>query len=45
MTLGALVGGYLAAHYSQRLPQSWIRVFVIVVGSAMTVYFFVRAYY
>jgi hypothetical protein len=26
------------------LPQTWIRAFVIIVGSAMTVYFFVRAY-
>jgi uncharacterized membrane protein YfcA len=44
MTAGAIVGGYLAAHYAQRLPQSWIRAFVIAIGSAMTVYFFVRAY-
>jgi uncharacterized protein len=44
MTFGAIVGGYFAAHYAQRLPQSWIRAFVILVGSAMTVYFFVRAY-
>jgi uncharacterized membrane protein YfcA len=44
MTLGAIVGGYFAAHYAQRLPQSWIRAFVIVIGFAMTVYFFVRAY-
>ena len=44
MTLGAIVGGYFAAHYAQRLPQAWIRAFVIVVGTAMTIYFFVRAY-
>lgn len=44
ITLGALVGGYSGAHYAQRLPQSWIRVFVIFVGAAMTVYFFLRAY-
>jgi uncharacterized membrane protein YfcA len=44
MTLGAIVGGFFAAHYAQRLPQAWIRAFVIIVGSAMTVYFFVRAY-
>jgi hypothetical protein len=44
MTLGALLGGYSAAHYAQKFPQSWIRALVIVVGSAMTVYFFVRAY-
>jgi uncharacterized membrane protein YfcA len=44
MTLGAVLGGYFAAHYAQKLPQSWIRAFVIVVGVSMTVYFFVRAY-
>jgi uncharacterized protein len=44
MTVGAIAGGFFAAHYAQRLPQSWIRAFVIMVGSAMTVYFFVRAY-
>ena len=44
MTLGAIAGGYLAAHYAQKLPQSWIRSFVICVGSGMTVYFFIRAY-
>jgi len=45
MTIGAIIGGYFAAHYAQRLPQIWIRAFVIAVGSAMTVYFFVRAYF
>lgn len=44
MTAGALAGGYLAAHYAQKVPQPWIRGFVIAVGAAMTVYFFVRAY-
>jgi uncharacterized membrane protein YfcA len=43
-TLGAIVGGYFAAHYAQRLPQFWIRNFVILVGTGMTIYFFVRAY-
>jgi uncharacterized protein len=43
-TAGAVVGGYFGAHYAQKLPQSWIRGFVIVVGAAMTVYFFVKAY-
>jgi uncharacterized protein len=44
MILGALIGGYFGAHYAQRLPQAWIRGFVIAVGAGMTVYFFVRAY-
>lgn len=41
---GALVGGYFGAHYAQKLPQSWIRWFVIVIGTGMTVYFFWKAY-
>ncbi len=44
MIAGALTGGYLGAHYAQKLPQAWVRGFVILVGTAMTVYFFVRAY-
>jgi uncharacterized membrane protein YfcA len=43
-TLGAIVGGYFGAHYAQKLPQSWVRAFVILVGAAMTTYFFVKAY-
>jgi uncharacterized membrane protein YfcA len=43
-TLGATVGGYFGAHYAQKLPQSWVRVFVIVVGLAMSAYFFAKAY-
>jgi uncharacterized membrane protein YfcA len=44
MILGGLVGGYFGAHYAQKLPQPWVRYFVIAVGSAMTVYFFAKAY-
>jgi uncharacterized membrane protein YfcA len=44
MTVGAILGGYSAAHYAQKLPQAWIRAFVIFVGSAMTIYFFWRGY-
>ena len=44
MTAGAILGGYGSAHYAQKLPQSWIRGFVILVGTMMTIYFFVRAY-
>jgi uncharacterized protein len=43
-TLGAIVGGYFGAHYAQQLPQSWVRIFVIVVGFAMSAYFFAKAY-
>ena len=44
MTLGALAGGYVTAHYAQKLSQEWIRRFVIVAGMATTIYFFVKAY-
>ena len=44
MIAGAIVGGYFGAHYAQKLPQPWIRAFVIIVGSGMTVYFFWQAY-
>jgi uncharacterized membrane protein YfcA len=44
MTAGAIIGGYGAAHYAQKVPQVWVRGLVIFVGTAMTIYFFVRAY-
>ncbi|MGH9742378.1 MAG: sulfite exporter TauE/SafE family protein [Candidatus Acidiferrum sp.] len=44
MIVGAILGGYFAARWAQRLPQAWIRNFVIFVGTGMTIYFFVRAY-
>lgn len=45
MSLGSILGGYSTAHYAQKLPQSWIRTFVIFTGAAMTVYFFWRGYH
>jgi len=44
MTAGSILGGYSSAHYAQRLPQAWVRAFVILVGAAMTIYFFIRGY-
>lgn len=44
MIAGAVLGGYFAARWAQKLPQAWIKNFVIAVGTAMTVYFFVLAY-
>jgi len=44
MILGALIGGYFGAHYSLRLPASLVRWFVILIGTGMTAYFFVKAY-
>ncbi len=45
MTAGSVLGGYSTAHYAQKLPQSWIKSFVIFVGAAMTIYFFWRGYH
>ncbi|HYL61964.1 MAG TPA: sulfite exporter TauE/SafE family protein [Candidatus Methylomirabilis sp.] len=44
-TIGAVLGGYFAAHWAQKLPQVWIKSFVILIGTGMTIYFFSRAYY
>jgi uncharacterized membrane protein YfcA len=41
---GGIVGGYFGAHYALKLPQKWVRLFVVVVGAGMTIYFFVKAY-
>lgn len=42
--IGFVVGGFLGGHYGQRLPQVWVRAFVMGVGIGMTTYFFVKAY-
>jgi uncharacterized membrane protein YfcA len=44
MIAGGILGGYLGAHYAQKVPQIWIRAFVVVVGTTMTIYFFWKAY-
>ena len=44
MIFGSVLGGYSTAHYAQKLPQSWIKGFVIFVGAAMTIVFFWRGY-
>ena len=44
MIVGGILGGYLGAHYAQKVPQLWIRMLVVVVGAGMTVYFFWKSY-
>ncbi len=44
MIAGAIIGGYVGAHYAQKVPQAWIRMFVVLVGAGMTVYFFWESY-
>jgi uncharacterized protein len=44
MIAGGILGGYIGARYALKLPQAWVRVFVVLVGAGMTVYFFVKGY-
>jgi len=44
MIVGGIAGGYIGAHYAMKMPQRWIRWFVVLVGSGMTIYFFWRSY-
>jgi uncharacterized membrane protein YfcA len=44
MTAGALIGYFLGAHYSQRVPQNWIRVAIIGIGFAAALILAVRQY-
>ena len=44
MIVGGILGGYVGAHYAQKLPPTWIRGFVVLVGAGMTVYFFWKSY-
>ena len=43
MLIAGIAGGYLGAAGARRIPPQYVRVFVIVVGCLLTVYFFVRA--
>jgi uncharacterized membrane protein YfcA len=43
MLVGAVIGGYAAASFAQRIDQRWVRYFVIAVGVLLTVYFFTKA--
>ena len=42
MAAGGILGGYSTAAFARKLDPRYVRVFVIVVGWSMTVYFFVR---
>lgn len=41
MAVGAMIGGYGGASLARRIDPRYIRIFVIVVGSALTIYFFI----
>jgi uncharacterized membrane protein YfcA len=40
MIVGAIIGGYGGAYYARKIEQKWIRIFVIIVGCVLTIYFF-----
>lgn len=42
MIAGSLIGGYSGAHFAQKMKQVYVRRVVIVIGLAMSIYFFVR---
>lgn len=41
---GTLLGGYTAARVSRQMPQQYVRGFVALIGSGITLYFFVDIY-
>ena len=44
MVIGFVTGGYFGGHFGQKLPQTWVRAFVMIVAIGMTSYFFLKAY-
>ncbi len=42
MVVGAILGGYGGAYYARKIAQKWVRLFVIVTGVTLTIYFFVH---
>ena len=44
MTIGAIVGYYLGSHYSQKIPQLWVRRIVLLIGFAISAVTFSRQF-
>jgi uncharacterized membrane protein YfcA len=44
LTAGAVCGYFLGAHYSQRVPQAWVRRAVVLIGLAITLVQFWRQF-
>jgi uncharacterized membrane protein YfcA len=45
MMATSLVGGYLAAHYSRRIPGKYVRWFVVAVGFLLAAWYFSKTYF
>lgn len=43
--IGASIGGYISAYYVQKIAPIVVKRFVIGVGSAMTLYFFIKSWF
>jgi uncharacterized membrane protein YfcA len=43
--LGTLSGGYLAARISRYLPQKYIKIFITLIATLVTAYFFYEIYF
>ncbi|UCB54612.1 MAG: sulfite exporter TauE/SafE family protein [Thiotrichales bacterium] len=43
--LGTLTGGYIAAHVSRQISQIYIKNFVVLAGTCITIYFFYQTYF
>ena len=44
MTIGAIAGYYLGSHYSQKIPQIWVRRIVLLIGFAISALTFYRQF-
>lgn len=44
LLVGTLVGGYVAGHFSKKVPQHYLRYGVILISCSMTAYFFISTY-
>ncbi|GHO68954.1 UPF0721 transmembrane protein [Ktedonobacter sp. SOSP1-52] len=44
MIVGTILGGYGGAYYARKIDPRYVRIFVIVVGVLLTIYFFIRTY-
>ena len=42
MVIGAIIGGYGGAYFARQIEPRWVRIFVILVGLGLSIYFFLR---
>ena len=44
MIVGAIIGGFWGAYYARKYDPAKVRILVILIGTAMTLYFFAKVY-